>query len=281
MTLLVKTERKIDSEPCLATWSEKLIVGTDNGFINTYDEHLNPSSSWMAHGVQLFALAASEGKVYSASNDGGVRVWTSAGDKISELPPPDGDIGSLCVFGKLLYAGDELGNVYVFEDTNLKAKYNVLEEVKDLEISPPFMFTARDLYVTVTEIKPDVSKDRFVTQHVMEGRAPLRISGSKLVVTGRGGNNIQLHELSLEKKFNKLHEVKVSDMILTSLAVVGNMVWTGGWDGCMRRWKIDQDKLHPDGEINLGTCINSLVATTEANAYALLSDKRIVNVVAK
>lgn len=34
MTLLVKTERKIDSEPCLATWSEKLIVGTDNGFIN-------------------------------------------------------------------------------------------------------------------------------------------------------------------------------------------------------------------------------------------------------
>lgn len=26
--------------------------------------------------------------------------------------------------------------------------------MKDIAISPPFMFTARDLYVTVTEVKP-------------------------------------------------------------------------------------------------------------------------------
>lgn len=44
--------------------------------------------------------------------------------------------------------------IYVFENDSLVAKYNVLEEVKDIAISPPLMFTARDLYVTVTEIKP-------------------------------------------------------------------------------------------------------------------------------
>lgn len=42
----------------------------------------------------------------------------------------------------------------MYQDNVLKAKYNVLEEVKDIAINPPFMFTARDLYVTVTEVKP-------------------------------------------------------------------------------------------------------------------------------
>lgn len=32
--------------------------------------------------------------------------------------------------------------------------YNVLEEIKDIQYSPPFMFTVRDHYVTVTEIRP-------------------------------------------------------------------------------------------------------------------------------
>lgn len=53
------------------------------------------------------------------------------------------------------------------------------------------------------------SKQCFITQHVMEGRAPLRVFGSYLVVTSRGGNNIQLHEASLDTKFKKLHEVQV------------------------------------------------------------------------
>lgn len=44
--------------------------------------------------------------------------------------------------------------VVVYEDNAEKARYNVLEEVKDLWIYPPYLFTVRDLDVTVTEIKP-------------------------------------------------------------------------------------------------------------------------------
>lgn len=56
----------------------------------------------------------------------------------------------------------------------------------------------------------DQSKDRFVTRHVMEGRGPMRIlNNSRLLVIGRGANHLQLHELSLDSKFKKLHEVKV------------------------------------------------------------------------
>nr|XP_026495110.1 uncharacterized protein LOC113399982 [Vanessa tameamea] len=278
MSLSIKTEIKIDVEPCVVAWSNKLFVGADNGTILTFDDNLTPGTSWTAHEVQLFALAANEDKVYSSSNDGGLKVWTSDGAKTMEFPASEGDIGSICVNGKHVYAGDELGNIYVFEENAFKAKYNVLEEVKDIAISPPYMFTARDLYVTVTEIKPDESKERFITQHVMEGRAPLRIDGSHLVVTGRGGNNIQLHNVSLDTKFKKLHEVKVSDMILTSLSVSNGFAWTGGWDGCVRRWKISEDKLEPAGDINVGACVNALVAPTGDNGYALLTGGRILNI---
>ncbi|XP_045445488.1 uncharacterized protein LOC123653542 [Melitaea cinxia] len=278
MSLSIVKETKIDTEPCIAAWNNKLFVGAENGSILTFDANLSPGTSWTAHAVQPFAITASEGKVYSASNDGGVRVWTLNGDKIAEYSASEADIGSLSVSGKYVYTGDELGNIYVYEQNELIAKYNVLEEVKDIAISPPFMFTARDLYVTVTEVKPDQSKDRFITQHVMEGRAPLRMCGSYLVVTSRSGNSIQLHNASLDTKFKKLHEVKVSDMILTGLSVSDGFAWTGGWDGCVRRWKISEDKLESAGEINLGACINALVASSGDNAYALLTGGRIVNV---
>jgi hypothetical protein len=42
----------------------------------------------------------------------------------------------------------------VYEKYNDKAIYNVLEEVKDLVLSRPFLFTVRDLDVTITEIMP-------------------------------------------------------------------------------------------------------------------------------
>lgn len=44
--------------------------------------------------------------------------------------------------------------IIIYENNAMKATYNVLEEVKDLWFSPPYLFTARDLYITITEIKP-------------------------------------------------------------------------------------------------------------------------------
>ncbi|XP_049866886.1 uncharacterized protein LOC126367426 [Pectinophora gossypiella] len=283
MALKIQGEAKLDSDPCVVAWDNALFVGTEDGSIKVFDAKLTPGASWAAHSVQLFALAAGNGKVYSSSNDGGIRVWTQKGEKIKELPKSEGsegDTGILHVFGKELYAGDETGNVTVYQDDELKALYNVLEEVKDLWLEPPFLFTVRDLDVTVTEIKPDESKTRFVTRHTMEGRAPLRITGNRLLVMARGGNDLQLHDASIDTTFKKLHAVKASDMIVTSLAVSGDFAWTGGWDSSVRRWKIDGDVLQPAGELNLGSYVNGLVATAPDNVYAILTGGRIVNITA-
>ena len=70
-----------------------------------------PLESWAAHAVQPFALATDGNTLYSSSNDGGIKVWSVSGDKITELPSTGADVGALQVYEKQLYAGDEDGNV--------------------------------------------------------------------------------------------------------------------------------------------------------------------------
>uniref|UniRef100_A0A2A4JVX5 Anaphase-promoting complex subunit 4 WD40 domain-containing protein n=1 Tax=Heliothis virescens TaxID=7102 RepID=A0A2A4JVX5_HELVI len=276
MSLKIEAEIKVESEPCVLTWGNKLFVGAEDGSIKAFDEKLVAKESWAAHAVQPFALATDGAVLYSSSNDGAIKVWSMTGDKIAELPSTGADVGSLYVYDKQLYAGDEDGNITVYENNALKAKYNVLEEVKDLTFSPPFLFTVRDLYVTATEIKPEESKTRFTTRHTMEGRAPLRIAGNRLVFMSRDGNSLKLHDGSIDNNFKQLHEIKVSDMIVISLSTSGDYVWTAGWDGFVRRWKIAGDKLEPFGEINLGGCVNSVVATGDS-VYAAVTGGKIVH----
>ncbi|XP_059054332.1 uncharacterized protein LOC131848472 [Achroia grisella] len=275
MSLKVETETNINSEPCVAAWNNKLYVGTDDGSIKSFNADLTPAASWTAHTVQPFALAAHNDNVYSSSNDGGIRVWSADGEKIIELRTADADVGVLHVFDEGVYAGDESGNVIVFKNNDEIARYNVLEEVKDLWYSSPFLFTVRDLDVTVTEIQPGESKTRFITRHTMEGTAPLRVAGSRLLVMARGANVLRLYDATAEARFKQLHEVKVSDMIVTSLSVHGEYAFTGGWDGYIRRWKIAGDQLEPAGELYLDVCINAIVGTGNC-AYAVLTGGRIV-----
>jgi hypothetical protein len=56
----------------------------------------------------------------------------------------------------------------------------------------------------------DESKTRFITRHTMEGRAPLRVGGTRLITVARGGNNLRLHDASPETQFKQLHEIKVN-----------------------------------------------------------------------
>lgn len=62
----------------------------------------------------------------------------------------------------------------------------------------------------------DESKTRFITRRTMEGRAPLRVVGSKLLVVARGGNSLRLHDSSFDTGFKLLHEIKVCHIIFRS-----------------------------------------------------------------
>lgn len=70
--------------------------------------------------------------------------------------------------------------------------------------------------------------------------------------------------------------LQVSDMIITSVSSSDDYCWTGGWDGIVHRWKISENQMQAAGEINVGTCINALIATSNDKAYALLTGGRIV-----
>lgn len=98
-------------------------------FQQSYDANLSPGASWSAHASQLFSLDAAGGRVYSASNDGGVRVWTDEGEKLCNFPHTEGDIESLHVYGTNVFTGDEVGNVscgYYFGSTSNINNNNII-----------------------------------------------------------------------------------------------------------------------------------------------------------
>lgn len=48
-----------------------------------------------------------------------------------------------------------------------------------------------------------------MTRHTMEGRAPLQITGNRLLFMSRDGNSLRLHDASVDSTFKSLDEVKV------------------------------------------------------------------------
>lgn len=67
-------------------------------------------------------------------------------------------------------------------------------------------------------------------------------------------------------------------MIISCLSVNGDYAWTGGWDGYLRRWQVADNQLVAAGELEVGSCVNSLVAVSPDMTYAALAGGRVVRV---
>lgn len=68
-------------------------------------------------------------------------------------------------------------------------------------------------------------------------------------------------------------------MIVTSIAVDGDFVWTGGWDGHIKRWQIVNDQLQAAGDIDVGGCVNALIAYSNC-VYAAVTGERLAKIIA-
>lgn len=66
-------------------------------------------------------------------------------------------------------------------------------------------------------------------------------------------------------------------MIVTSVAVDGDFAWTGGWDGHIKRWQIERDQLQAAGDIDVGSCVNALVASSNC-VYAAVTGGRLAKI---
>lgn len=64
-------------------------------------------------------------------------------------------------------------------------------------------------------------------------------------------------------------------MIVTSVDVGGDYAWTGSWDGHVRRWKIANNQLEAAGDIDLGACVNAVIADKNS-VYAAVAGGKIV-----
>lgn len=59
-------------------------------------------------------------------------MWTAKGEKVTELPTTGVDVGTLHVFDKELYAGDEGGNVCIYLSLEYECVHTVYKEVTSI-----------------------------------------------------------------------------------------------------------------------------------------------------
>lgn len=69
-------------------------------------------------------------------------------------------------------------------------------------------------------------------------------------------------------------------MVINTLFAFGDLVYTGAFNGKIRRWKIDEEGITQEGELSINICINAMVPNADGSIiYVGGSDGAIREVV--
>lgn len=95
----------------------------------------------------------------------------------------------------------------VYKDNQLLTEENTCDPIQDMAVSENFVFTVKDLDVTITELIPG-EKVIATSKKTIVGKAPVTIAGNKLVFASRSGKDILVHENSSDVGFKLVTEIK-------------------------------------------------------------------------
>uniref|UniRef100_A0A1B6LR36 WD repeat-containing protein 55 homolog n=1 Tax=Graphocephala atropunctata TaxID=36148 RepID=A0A1B6LR36_9HEMI len=258
-------ERHLSEVTCLLLHQNKLYSGADDGKVKVWSLDLKLIKEINAHPVNIYSLAASDTALYSCSNDGTVKAWSlDTMEQTSTLiDNPNNEIMRLYFTDGRLYSGDDKGNVMVWENDNKIGQYEVGEEVWDILVDGNFLFTVRNLDVSIIEMKPGGKHYTFLQS--INGRSPLQKAGSRFCFMDRDGKTIHVHEISKESNFKAVTSIQAHEMIVNTLCFVDTTVFSGGYDKVVKRWDILTQQCTATAELE--TVINTLAATHPGSVY--------------
>lgn len=55
------------------------------------------------------------------------------------------------------------------------------------------------------------------------------------------------------------------EMVINAVHTYGNVIFTGAFNGKIRRWSFDEMGIECDGELDVGICINTMVGSADGN----------------
>ncbi|KAF5301565.1 hypothetical protein FQR65_LT08870 [Abscondita terminalis] len=207
-----------------------------------WDNDLKLLKQIQAHPCSVFSITIGTNCIYSCSNDGTVKSYSLDDLKETVIFEDRNEMYKVNFNEGKLYVGDDGGLVRIFLNDKLVGILEVMHPVTDLLALGNIIYSARDLYVLISEIHPEGK--RMGTLKALEGRTPICVIGEKLCFPSRSGKDIFVHQNSKVNQFEKFGEVKEAhELIINALCGFRKneeeFLYTGGWDKTLKKWKID------------------------------------------
>ncbi|KAL3278489.1 hypothetical protein HHI36_013808 [Cryptolaemus montrouzieri] len=173
----------------------KLYSAGDDGKIKVWTPDLKLLTQVQAHPCSVYCLAASEDTLYSCSNDGTVKSWTL--DDLKEKTTLLSD--TEFEFWRISWTN---GYLYVGDNQGNVRVYNNEKYYGIMNIAEPVKDMAIDghilftanLDITVTDVKLEGKNLQNINRKNIDGKAPITIASNKLCFTNREGRDIIVHE---------------------------------------------------------------------------------------
>ncbi|XP_036672788.3 F-box and WD repeat domain-containing 11-A [Drosophila suzukii] len=268
---------------CVAYFDGQLFSGGADGKIRIWSPELQLLATVNAHEAYIYCMAINQhGKVYSSSCDGQVHFMLPPyGDEaVQELFRCDNAIQAMYCDGTVLYTGDDKGVVTTWTNDRMLFKYNLVEEVKSLAGEQKLIYTVRDLDVVVSQVA-DGKSGKYSNKAVIAGKSPLSLLGplvdgkrSYLAFPDRSGMGLQLVNNLPQQQYTQLwHIPDCHELIVNALCGDEKYLYSGGYDKKVKAWTdLGSEKPRALGEVDVGSCVNSICCGDNAKVYIASSD---------
>ncbi|XP_018332202.1 myosin heavy chain kinase D-like [Agrilus planipennis] len=213
MTLSIKcraddNDKHSSDVSCLLHHKSKLYSAADDGKIKVWSNDLKLLGTVEAHPCSVFSLTASEDTIYSCSNDGTIKSWTLDLQEKGLVYKGETEIWKVLYVNGILYAGDDQGDVMLFKNDKFFCGINILEPVKDMIIVGNVIYAIRDIYLTMVEIHiKEDGKGMYSIIKSVHGRGPINLTDGKLFFMNREGKGLVVIESSKEKQYKEVAQL--------------------------------------------------------------------------
>ncbi|KAK4883025.1 hypothetical protein RN001_006344 [Aquatica leii] len=265
---------------CLIFHNNKLYSSSDDGKIKIWNKNIELLNQVQAHPCSVYSITIGNDNVYSCSNDGTVKVYTLEGLTETIISQEANEMYKVNFNEGKLYVGDDSGLVRIFFNNKLVGILEVMHPITDLLALGNLIYTARDLYVLISEIHPEGK--RMSTLKAIEGRAPICVVGDKLCFFSRTGKDIFVHRNLKVNDFEKIGEVKdAHELIINAVCGFknddGEFLYTGGWDKTLKKWKLGSTIDLVD-KCSIDFPITAITVGNNDDVYVGGGDGNIVNI---
>ncbi|XP_042232756.1 F-box/WD repeat-containing protein 11-like isoform X1 [Homarus americanus] len=239
--LMPRPEKEIES---LLVTASRVLTCSQDGKVKVWDHHdLKLLHEFKAHDYSINDLLVLGSTLFTCSVDATVKSWDlNTFELKNTLTNHEESVRKLATNGTHVFAGDDKGEVYVFDESGaVQASYGVVEEVWSLHAQDDLIYSVRDRGVTITQTKGQ--KNKFTVIKSLEGRAPICVAGNNLTFPDTSGLTIRVHD-NTAGSYKLKGELKGHEMIITALGGVGeDRLLSAGWDNEARLWDLTSLKL--------------------------------------